>query len=104
VNVLFFPPHTAPFLILNHLESPRTRISDLTYTAQLGLQSVATPSVMKNGLSIGAAMRDAPDTVVAESSRGPTSDGRLKPDVVVAGTLRTPWSLYNVHFSGSEMI
>ena len=40
---------------------------------------------MKNGLSVGAAMRDAPDTVVAESSRGPTSDGRLKPDVVVAG-------------------
>ncbi len=34
----------------------------------------------------GAAMGDDPDQVVAFSSRGPTSDGRTKPDVVAPGT------------------
>jgi hypothetical protein len=34
----------------------------------------------------GAAMADDPDQVVAFSSRGPTADGRTKPDVVAPGT------------------
>ena len=34
----------------------------------------------------GAPMADDPDQVVAFSSRGPTSDGRMKPDVVAPGT------------------
>ena len=31
-------------------------------------------------------MADNPDQVVAFSSRGPTEDGRIKPDVVAPGT------------------
>jgi subtilisin family serine protease len=34
----------------------------------------------------GAAMADNPNQIVAFSSRGPTSDGRIKPDVVAPGT------------------
>ncbi|HEX2785633.1 MAG TPA: S8 family serine peptidase [Ilumatobacteraceae bacterium] len=34
----------------------------------------------------GAPMADNPDQVVAFSSRGPTADGRMKPDVIAPGT------------------
>ena len=48
--------------------------------------TVLSPGVAKNILTVGATERgDAADTVTVWSSRGPTSDGRIKPDVVFPG-------------------
>jgi len=60
-----------------------------------GLNTVAFPSTSKNCLSIGASENDRPDKggssdnideVASFSSRGPTDDGRIKPDLVAPGT------------------
>lgn len=53
-----------------------------------GPYTVAAPSTGKNVISVGATgniRSSSPDTVVAFSSRGPTTDGRLKPDLVAPG-------------------
>lgn len=60
-----------------------------------GNQTVGSPGTSKNVLTVGAtennrpdrgADSDDPDTVTNFSSRGPTADGRLKPDVVAPGS------------------
>lgn len=57
--------------------------------------TVNSPSTAKNGLSIGASENDRPtwgsrgddpSSIASFSSRGPTADGRLKPDLVAPGT------------------
>lgn len=82
---------------------------------KINLMSVSSPATAKNCISVGACenkrlnfnnstyggwwpsnypsppydddpMADNPDQVVAFSSRGPTQDGRIKPDVVAPGT------------------
>jgi subtilisin family serine protease len=82
---------------------------------KINLKSVTSPGTAKNCITIGACenlrpefnsetygrwwpqdypvapykngpMADNPDQVVAFSSRGPTSDGRIKPDVIAPGT------------------
>jgi subtilisin family serine protease len=51
-----------------------------------GAGTVLSPGLGKNVLCVGAAEAMAsPHTVAAFSSRGPTSDGRLKPDVMGPG-------------------
>ncbi|CAM9909611.1 unnamed protein product, partial [Sphacelaria rigidula] len=54
--------------------------------------SIASPSVMKNGLAVGSSMSGSVrmttgdmDTVSLFSGIGPTSDGRIKPDIVAPG-------------------
>ncbi len=59
-------------------------------------QTVGSPGTAKNVLTVGASenlhpdidaeISDDPDTMAYFSSRGPTSDGRIKPDVVAPGT------------------
>ncbi|MEZ4714001.1 MAG: S8 family serine peptidase [Caldilineaceae bacterium] len=60
-----------------------------------GPGTVGSPATAKNVLSIGAsennrpdqgAISDDPSTVTDFSSRGPTDDGRIKPDVVAPGS------------------
>ncbi|WP_328663147.1 S8 family serine peptidase [Nocardia salmonicida] len=89
--------------------------SDSDGDGQINLGSVTSPGTAKNCLTVGASenlrrsfdsqrygnwwpgdypappyksasMADDPDQVVAFSSRGPTADGRIKPDVVAPGT------------------
>lgn len=56
--------------------------------------TVSTPGTAKNAITVGAAQNDRPDkkmgTNIKEmasfSSRGPTGDNRVKPDVVAPGT------------------
>lgn len=60
-----------------------------------GAQTVGSPGTAKNILTIGASennrpdiddMSDNPNSMASFSSRGPTADGRVKPDVVAPGT------------------
>ncbi len=47
--------------------------------------TIATPGDAKNILTVGAVDTGNPEGVAAFSSRGPTADGRLKPDLVAPG-------------------
>lgn len=50
--------------------------------------SVGTPATAKNVVTVGSVWNRggaAPSTIVSTSSRGPTDDGRIKPDVVAPG-------------------
>jgi serine protease AprX len=89
--------------------------TDADGDGEINLGSVTAPGTAKNCITVGACenlrhafdaetygawwpsdypaapyktapMADEPDQVVAFSSRGPTSDGRIKPDVVAPGT------------------
>ncbi|MBV7339526.1 S8 family serine peptidase [Chloroflexi bacterium TSY] len=61
-----------------------------------GAQTVGSPATAKNILSVGASenlrpdlqheLADNPDSMAIFSSRGPTQDGRIKPDVVAPGS------------------
>ncbi|APH39514.1 S8 family serine peptidase [Methanohalophilus halophilus] len=60
-----------------------------------GNYTVGSPATAKNILAIGATenlrpekgdLGDDPDEIASFSSRGPTADGRIKPDLVAAGT------------------
>ncbi|MBE2236847.1 MAG: S8 family serine peptidase [Caldilineaceae bacterium] len=60
-----------------------------------GPQTVGAPATAKNVLTIGASennrpdiddMADDPNSMASFSSRGPTADGRVKPEVVAPGT------------------
>ena len=60
-----------------------------------GPQTVGSPGTAKNVLTVGASENnrleqgnesDNPDTMTDFSSRGPTADGRLKPEVVAPGS------------------
>jgi hypothetical protein len=60
-----------------------------------GPQTVGSPGTAKNILSVGASENnrpdrgsaaDDPDTLTGFSSRGPTADGRFKPDLVTPGS------------------
>ena len=49
---------------------------------------MGAPSTAKNTLTVGNHQNrysGAPDTMMSGSSRGPTDDGRIKPDVVAPG-------------------
>jgi len=51
-----------------------------------GDESIGSPAGAKNCLTVGAAeTNETPDSVAAFSSRGPTGDGRIKPDVCGPG-------------------
>lgn len=51
-----------------------------------GTATVGSPSTAKNGLSVGATQRGtSANSMASFSSCGPTSDGRLKPDITVPG-------------------
>ena len=60
-----------------------------------GAQTIGAPGTAKNVITVGAtennrpslgAISDNPNQVAFFSSRGPTADGRIKPDVVAPGT------------------
>jgi subtilisin family serine protease len=60
-----------------------------------GAQTVGSPGTAKNVLTVGASENnrpaqddksDDPNSMASFSSRGPTADGRIKPDVVAPGT------------------
>jgi len=53
--------------------------------SQGGDQSINTPGVSKNALTVGASLSYTPSCVAMFSSRGPTMDTRIKPDVVAPG-------------------
>jgi hypothetical protein len=50
-----------------------------------GAMSVGSPANAKNAISVGALGHAPSTTVVGFSSRGPTADGRIKPDVMAQG-------------------
>ncbi len=53
-----------------------------------GTGTVGSPSTAKNTLTVGNHQNrygNAPDVIMSGSSRGPTDDGRIKPDVVAPG-------------------
>ncbi len=50
--------------------------------------TVGAPATAKNAISVGmhqARYSGAPDTIMGSSSRGPTDDGRIKPDIMAPG-------------------
>jgi len=50
--------------------------------------TVGAPATAKNAISVGmhqARYSGAPDTIMGGSSRGPTDDGRIKPDILAPG-------------------
>ncbi|MEM7031675.1 MAG: S8 family serine peptidase [Chloroflexota bacterium] len=60
-----------------------------------GAGTIGSPGSAKNILSVGASennrptrgsISDNPDSMASFSSRGPTADGRIKPDIVAPGT------------------
>lgn len=60
-----------------------------------GPQTIASPAVAKNVIAVGASQSsrgnflthmDGPEATAAFSSRGPSEDGRIKPDLVAPGT------------------
>ena len=52
-----------------------------------GTGSVGSPSTAKNGVSVGATLRGtSANSMASFSSCGPTTDGRIKPDVTVPGS------------------
>jgi hypothetical protein len=60
-----------------------------------GPQTIGSPGTAKNVITVGASennrpglgpIADNPNQVASFSSRGPTADGRIKPDVVAPGT------------------
>ena len=58
----------------------------------MGVSGVSSPSTAKNALSVGASTTGAFESepigsIFAESSTGPTSDGRIKPDLVAPGVM-----------------
>jgi subtilisin family serine protease len=76
---------------------------DITYTWQDGMGYRSEPFA-------GDAMADNPNGMAAFSSRGPTDDGRIKPDVVAPGTFvisarshmpeaGTGWGLVGEHYN-----
>jgi hypothetical protein len=57
-----------------------------------GSQTIWAPGVAKNALAIGNALDNGDQTIGdinAGSSRGPTGDGRMKPNIVAGGTVVT---------------
>ena len=53
-----------------------------------GSGTVSPPATAKNILSVGnhqSRYSGAPDTLMSSSSRGPTDDGRIKPDIIAPG-------------------
>lgn len=63
--------------------------------AGAGARTVGSPGTAKNVLTVGASENNRPDkddesdnpnTMAGFSSRGPTADGRIKPDLVAPGT------------------
>jgi serine protease AprX len=61
---------------------------------QTNYSTVSTPGTSKNAITVGASQNDRPDKkmgtnindIASFSSRGPTTDGRVKPDIVAPGT------------------
>jgi hypothetical protein len=74
--------------------------------SETGAYTVSAPATLKNGVTVGASLNDrysflsmdssgsgsgyssflSVDGLAAFSSRGPTKDGRIKPDVVASGS------------------
>lgn len=52
-----------------------------------GTNTIGSPGTAKNVVTVGALGSGNSTTVASYSSRGPTDDGRLKPDVMAPGTL-----------------
>ncbi|HEY3367600.1 MAG TPA: S8 family serine peptidase [Symbiobacteriaceae bacterium] len=67
---------------------------DQNNDGQTDYGTVSTPGTAKNAITVGASQNNRPDKKMATdisamatfSSRGPTGDGRVKPDVVAPGT------------------
>src|SRR4029079_177353 len=52
-----------------------------------GTGSVGSPSTAKNGVSVGATLRGtSAESMASFSSCGPTTDGRIKPEITVPGS------------------
>jgi chitodextrinase len=72
-------------------------------TSSVSDQSIANPAESSNSgmLAVGASNWETPDTIESFSSRGPTTDKRIKPDIV--GTDRGDSVSYGVNgFSGTS--
>lgn len=50
-----------------------------------GRATIGSPGAFKNGITVGALVTDSPDEIARFSSRGPTADGRIKPDLIAPG-------------------
>lgn len=51
-----------------------------------GFSSVGSPGGAKNVISVGACVSKSPNDIANFSSRGPTNDKRIKPDIIAPGT------------------
>ena len=51
-----------------------------------GANTIDAPGTSKNAITVGASVTAGPGGVAEFSSRGPTDDGRIKPDVMAPGT------------------
>jgi len=54
-------------------------------SGDIGANTVGSPGVAKNVITVGASETDSPENLAFFSSRGPTDDGRIKPDVCAPG-------------------
>ncbi|MYC07322.1 MAG: S8 family serine peptidase [Chloroflexi bacterium] len=78
----------------------RTSILELEHHTLSGSINEPADSANPGLLAVGAAPWSEPNVIDFYSSRGPTPDGRIKPDIVGASSITT--SSYNSPFSGTS--
>ena len=70
-------------------ENPEYILAVANGNAGPAAETVGSPAVAKNVISVGACVTRSPNDLASFSSRGPTNDGRIKPDIVAPGTTIT---------------
>ena len=91
-------------LLFTKLWCPVTDCPILQYSTPSG--SVTIPADSPKALAVGAVPWDSPNTIEDFSSQGPTTDGRVKPDLVAPDRVSTSsyggYSLFNPGFQGTS--
>ena len=75
---------------------------DIEYV--VSANSIGQPADNPDALAVGAVYWNTPDSIEPYSSRGPTTDGRIKPDIVAPdGVSNATWgSLFGASFFGTS--
>ncbi|RLG72761.1 MAG: hypothetical protein DRO11_01440 [Methanobacteriota archaeon] len=89
---------------VNNQQKPLVMVVSAGNSGASGYWTITVPATSKNAISVGST-NDYNDTISYFSSKGPTMDGRLKPDLVAPGSIITSTWTNNwyVSLSGTSM-